>query len=153
VTRCDQVVVAPVLRIMDFDDYCKKDPAFITMSVYMINLLRTKDANSLFHSILYGNLRNKPAFLPGAPGCLDFVSRMGPRVAICFNGGMAEAKEILAAYDKFASCKNGSNGGDSSKKNSTDCPKNESSNDGKQVNYLPKFISFLLGCIRDFKRH
>ena len=138
---------------MDFDDYCKKDPAFITMSVYMINLLRTKDANSLFHSILYGNLRNKPNFLPGAPGCLDFVSKMGPRVAICFNGGMAEAKEILAAYDKFASCKNKSNIGGSSKKNSTDCSKNADVQDEKQVNYLPKFISFLLGYFRDFKRH
>ena len=124
---------------MDFDDYCKKDPAFITMSVYMINLLRTKDANSLFHSILYGNLRNKPDFLSGAPGCLDFVSRSGPRVAVCFNGGKDEAKEILAAYEKFTKCKSGGDGGDDKKKNTTDCDSAaKKKEDEKQVNILLK---------------
>ena len=73
----------------------------------MVNLLRTKDANSLFYSILYGNLVNKPAILPGAPGCVDFQAKLGARAAVCFAGGNDEANEILKAYDAFKNCQTG----------------------------------------------
>lgn len=124
---------------MDFDDYCKKDPAFITMSVYMINLLRTKDSNSLFHSILYGHLRNKPSFLPGAPGCLDFESKTGSRVAICLAGGKDEAQEVLNAFEKFKSCKDGPIG---PARNSTDsCTKEDK--DKPIVNIYLVYLIFI----------
>jgi hypothetical protein len=106
VSRCDQVVLAPVKRIKTFDDYCQKEDAFITMSVYMVNILRSKDPNSLVSSILYTNAERKPSILGGAPGCLDFAGRGSQRVAVCLSSN-DEAKEILAAYEEFWNCQMG----------------------------------------------
>jgi hypothetical protein len=106
VTRCDQVVLVPVKRIKNFDDYCQKDDAFLTMSIYMVNVLKTKDPSSLVTSMLYSNAERKPNILGGAPGCIDFAGRGGNRVAICLSSN-DEAKEILAAYEEFWKCQMG----------------------------------------------
>lgn len=105
VTRCDQVVLVPVKRIKNFDDYCQKDDAFLTMSVYMVNILKTKDPKSLITSMLYTNADRRPSILGGAPGCVDFSGR-GARVAVCL-GSNDEAKEILEAYEEFWNCQMG----------------------------------------------
>lgn len=107
VKSCDQVILVPVKRISNFNDYCKKDEGFLTMSVYMVNLFETKDSNKLVESITLDKMTNIPVPLAGAPGCIDF--RGGDkRIAACFEENDA-VNQLIQAYQDFMRCRNGDN--------------------------------------------
>ena len=107
VKSCDQVLLIPGQRITDFNDYCKKNDGFLTMSVYMFNLFEVKDSNKLLESITLDRMTNMPTHLSGAPACVDF--RGGDRrIAFCLdNNDIVE--QLIEAYTDFMRCRMGEN--------------------------------------------
>jgi hypothetical protein len=108
VKRCDQVILVEVNRIKDFNDYCKVEKAFFTMSVYIINLFESKNSDKLIESITLDKLANVPKYLEGAPNCLDFYGKTGKRMGICFES-QTKAESIIEAYKAFMKCRMGDN--------------------------------------------
>jgi hypothetical protein len=108
IKRCDQVVLLPVKRMTDFNDYCKTSEAFFTMSVYMVNLFESKDSNKLLESITLDKLTNVPTQIVGAPNCLDFKGTNGKRMGICFSNEV-EVKNIIYGFKDFMKCRLGDN--------------------------------------------
>lgn len=107
VKSCDQVLLIPVKRIMDFNDYCQKQDGFFTMSIYMVNLFEAKDSNKLVESITMDKLNNVPRALAGAPGCIDFRGDT-KRIAVCLDSpDMVD--QLIQAYMDFMRCRMGDN--------------------------------------------
>ncbi len=107
VKSCDQVLLIPVQRIVDFNDYCKKQDGFFTMSVYMVNLFEAKDSNKLLESITLDKITTVPRTLAGAPGCIDFLSG-NKRIAVCLKGDEL-VQQVIQAYQSFLRCRMGDN--------------------------------------------
>ena len=107
VKSCDQVLLIPAKRILNFDDYCQKQDGFFTMSIYMVNLFEAKDSNKLVESITMDKLTNIPSKLAGAPGCIDFRGST-KRIAVCV-GSQDTVDQLIQAYMDFMRCRMGDN--------------------------------------------
>jgi hypothetical protein len=105
VKSCDQVLLIPAKRIMDFNDYCKRQDGFFTMSIYMVNLFEAKDSNKLVESITMDQLTNLPVALAGAPGCIDFRGS-SKRIAVCLDSPDI-VDQLIQAYMDFMRCRMG----------------------------------------------
>jgi hypothetical protein len=105
VKSCDQVLLIPGKRILDFNDYCKKQDGFFTMSIYMVNSFEAKDSNKLVDSITMDKMTKLPTHLVGAPGCVDFRGSSN-RIAICLDNPEL-VDQIIKAYSDFLSCRRG----------------------------------------------
>jgi len=104
VERCDQVLLLPGKKL-NLKDYCSKEDAFMTLSIYMANLFLTKDSNKLIESIPMDQITMVPAKMPGAPTCTMYQTRF-KSFAFCY-----ESEEILdqviEAYMEFFRCRRG----------------------------------------------
>lgn len=107
VKRCDQVLLIPAERITDYKNYCKKESAFFTMSIYMINVFESQDSNKLLQSIPLDKITNMPTHLTGAPGCIDFQAEDN-RISICVKTDEL-VDQLIEAYMAFSRCRKGDN--------------------------------------------
>jgi len=102
VERCDQVLLLPGKKL-NLKDYCSKEDAFMTLSIYMANLFLSKDSNKLIESIPMDQITVMPSRMPGAPTCAQYQTRF-KSFAFCY-----ETEEILdqviEAYHEFFSCR------------------------------------------------
>jgi hypothetical protein len=105
VKSCDQVLLVPVKRILDLNDYSKREDGFLTMSIYMINLFEQKDSNKLIESISMNKLRNIPSPLTGAPGCINFKGS-SKKIGICVENNTL-VQELIKANEDFKKCAKG----------------------------------------------
>lgn len=107
IKRCDQVLLIPGQRILSFDDYCQKQDAFFTMSIYMVNVFDGQDPSKLLQSITMDKITHMPTHLAGSPGCIDFQGE-SKRMAMCFkNAEMVD--ELIEAHQAFMRCRKGDN--------------------------------------------
>jgi len=107
IKRCDQVLLIPGQRITDMTDYCKKTDAFMTMSVYLINLFDAKDPTKLIESISVDRLNNVPVPLAGSPGCIDFQGK-DRRIAFCLKNDDL-VQQLIEAFGDLMRCRMGDN--------------------------------------------
>ena len=68
VERCDQILLIHGKKL-NLDNYCEKEDAFMTMSIYMINFFTERDSNKLIESYPMNEITAIPTPLAGAPGC------------------------------------------------------------------------------------
>lgn len=107
VKRCDQILLLPGKRL-DPADYCKKDDAFMTMSIYMMNFFLTKDPNKLVESFPMYEITQIPSALPGAPGCTMWMTKTRS-FPFCY--ASAEIlDQVIEAYYAFLNCRKGPQG-------------------------------------------
>jgi hypothetical protein len=104
VKRCDQVLLLPGKKL-NLKDYCTKEDAFMTLSIYMANLFLTKDSNKLIESIPMDQMTTIPSPIPGAPGCTTFSSRF-KSWAFCYESE-AILGQVIEAYKEFMTCRKG----------------------------------------------
>lgn len=105
--RCDQVILLPVERLTDWNDYCKKTKGYFSLSVYMANMFETKDSGKLIESISLDKA-SIPMIVPGAPNCIQLDGPNMKRIGVCFKT-KDETKEIMTAYKDFMRCRLGDN--------------------------------------------
>lgn len=107
VKRCDQILLLPGKKL-DPKDYCRKEDAFMTMSIYMSNFFLKKDPNKLVESFPMDQINSIPQALPGAPGCTMWTTKTRS-FPFCY-----ESQEILdqviEAYYAFMNCRRGPQG-------------------------------------------
>jgi hypothetical protein len=106
VKSCDQVLLINVKQT-NLADTCNRTAAFMTMSIYMVNLFDSKDPNKLLDSITFDKLSSQPQHLIGSPGCVTFQSQH-VQFGVCLNS-KDEAEEIIQAYEDFMRCRMGDN--------------------------------------------
>jgi hypothetical protein len=102
VTRCDQVLHIQVDRIKNMKNYCEKEPALFTMSIYVLNIFKTSNADSLISSVYLKRMRNEPRVLPGASLCIQ-ISEESSSFAFCLKTEK-DVEDVLATYAKFRNC-------------------------------------------------
>ena len=108
ITTCDQVVEIDAERITDYKDYSKKEKAFFTMSIYMVNMFGSKDSNTMKESISLDNFINTPSVLQGSVSCVDFFGMHDKRFSICLPD-KETAKNVIDTFNLFLKCRLGDN--------------------------------------------
>lgn len=104
VERCDQVLLLPGKKL-NLKDYCSKEDAFMTLSIYMANLFLTKDSNKLVESIPMDQVTMLPAKMPGAPTCTTYSTRF-KSFAFCYESEEI-LEQVIEAYKEFFRCRRG----------------------------------------------
>lgn len=104
VERCDQVLLLPGKKL-NLKDYCSKEDAFMTLSIYMANLFLTKDSNKLIESIPMDQVTQLPSKLPGAPSCTTYQTRF-KSFAFCYETEQI-LDQVIEAYKEFFRCRKG----------------------------------------------
>jgi hypothetical protein len=104
VERCDQILLIPGKK-MDNKDYCQKEEAFMTMSIYMINFFLTKDPNLLFDSYPMYEITQIPTQLAGAPDCTAWVTKHRSFL-FCYQNEEV-LHQVIDAYYDFLKCRSG----------------------------------------------
>jgi hypothetical protein len=107
VTSCGQVLQIDVTRILDMEDYGKRDTGYLTMNAYIINLFTSSSSGILIESMTMDNM-NRPSAIQGALNCTEFSAKGGKRVGICFDDEK-KASSVLKAYQSFMNCRMGDN--------------------------------------------
>ncbi len=104
VERCDQVLLIKG-KHMDLNDYCMKKDAFMTMSIYMLNLFEVQDSSKLVESIPMYQISTIPSPLQGALSCTQFQGTT-KSFGFCY-----DTKEVLGqiikAFKSFSNCMKG----------------------------------------------
>ena len=109
IKRCDQVVQIMASRIRDYNDYSLREPAFYTLSIYMINVFNGKDNTKLIDSINIENIANVPDIIPGSKNCLAFTDvKNQKKISMCLEDQdrVDDVKEVL---QKIMRCRMGDN--------------------------------------------
>lgn len=102
---CDQVIVIEGESIKDFTDYTKKQPAWFTLSLYMINMLGQRKANTIQNHILLQNLSALPSKILGAPKCIQFLDiARNNKIAMCLSREDL-ADQIISVYMDLLKCR------------------------------------------------
>lgn len=104
VERCDQILQIKGER-MNLDDYCIREPAFMTLSIYMANLFSARNPDKLQMSIHFDELVQVPAILAGTPKCIKWMGKNN-QWGFCYESA-AVAHQIVLAYQKFYECTKG----------------------------------------------
>lgn len=90
---------------MDLNDYCIQTPAFMTMSIYMVNLFDAQNPDKLKVSIPFDEIAQVPNVLTGTTKCIKYQGKSN-QFGFCY-----ETREvtfqIIEAYRKFYECKRG----------------------------------------------
>jgi len=107
VKRCDQILLIPGKKL-DPKDYCKKEDAFMTMSLYMTNFFLKIDPNKLVESYPLEQINNVPAPLPGAPGCTMWTTKKRS-FPFCYDSPDI-MDQVIEAYFAFMGCRRGPQG-------------------------------------------
>lgn len=109
---CDQVLIVEGETFSNPSDYSKREKAWFTLSVYMLNAFTfdkggKKDSQNLKNHMLLQQITNLPAEIYGAPGCMEyFDSKNMNRVVMCFSD-VGTANQIKEAYNAFMKCRLG----------------------------------------------
>ena len=94
-------------KIKNFDDYKEKEPAFFTMSAYLINMFEGQDANKLVESINISHIKVVPQVMQGAKNCLLFQDNFTFRkITVCLKSE-ASVMQIEKAFQNFMKCRMG----------------------------------------------
>jgi hypothetical protein len=102
VERCDQILLIHGKKL-DLADYCIKEDAFMTMSIYMVNFFLMKDANKLLESYPMNDITAIPSALPGAPGCTMWQTKT-KSFPFCYES-VEILDQVIQAYYKFLNCR------------------------------------------------
>jgi hypothetical protein len=107
VSNCEQVVMFEAERIKDLNDFKTREPAFFTMSAYMINMFEKKDVNKLTESINLSHIETLPQILPGALNCLHFQDKYTLReITVCLKSEES-VSQVETAFSNFMKCRMG----------------------------------------------
>jgi hypothetical protein len=90
---------------MDLNDYCIKSNAFLTLSIYMVNLFDGQNPDKLAASINFNEIKEVPRILVGTTKCIKFAGA-STQFGFCFNT-VDIANQIVTAYNKFYQCEKG----------------------------------------------
>jgi hypothetical protein len=94
-------------RIKDLDDFKSREPAFFTISAYMINMFDKKDAGKLSESINISHIKTLPQILQGAKNCLNFQDSFTFReITVCLKSEDS-VSQIEIAFQNFMKCRLG----------------------------------------------
>jgi hypothetical protein len=102
VKRCDQILLIHGKKL-DLLDYCIKDDAFMTMSIYMVNFFLKKDSNNLLDSYNMNDITAIPSALPGAPGCTMWQTKT-KSFPFCYES-VEILDQVTKAYYEFLHCR------------------------------------------------
>jgi hypothetical protein len=106
---CDQVIQISAQRLKDMNDYSVREPAFFTLSIYMINMFSGKDNTRLVDSINIENVANVPDIIQGSKTCLDFIdTKNSKRVTMCLED-QDRLDDIKEVFQKIMRCRMGDN--------------------------------------------
>jgi len=109
IKSCDQVVQISAQRLKDPEDYSLREPAFFTMSIYMINMFSGKDNTRLVESINVENIANVPDILKGTKTCLQFLdTRNAKNVSMCMEDS-DRVDDVKEAFQRIMRCRMGDN--------------------------------------------
>jgi hypothetical protein len=115
ITNCDQVVLISAERVKDHKDYLSREPAFFTMSAYLLNMFSTKDASKLLESINLSHVRIFPHVLLGTKNCLRFTDDVTSRnITLCLKDADT-LNDVKDLYEQFMTCRAGKDFKDVSK--------------------------------------
>lgn len=107
VKRCDQILLLPGKKLNP-SDYCDKDDAFMTMSIYMLNFFLKKNPNKLVESFPMYEIQAIPSALPGAPGCTMWMTKTRS-FPFCYESAEI-LEQVIEAYYAFLNCRKGPQG-------------------------------------------
>jgi hypothetical protein len=105
VKDCNQIFLVDAERIINMEDYSKREKALFTMTIYIANIFQSKDINKLVDSITMDRMVQPPTHIPGAPGCLNFAAD-SRNIAFCVKD-MNIANQLVQAYFDFHNCREG----------------------------------------------
>lgn len=105
VERCDQILQIKGKK-MSLTDYCIQTPAFMTLSIYMVNLFDGATPDKLSQSINFNEIRDVPMILQGTTKCMKFQGKSSA-FGFCYDTHEI-AEQIVTAYTKFYNCSKGS---------------------------------------------
>ena len=111
VKTCDQVLfISGAKRLTDYDDCTAREPAFFTMSMYMVNYFKKNISSTLQQTIYIESMSQMPSYVPGTKKqCLNFYdSRTPGGFAICFEDAAVTAT-LYASFMNFMKCRMGDN--------------------------------------------
>jgi hypothetical protein len=109
IKTCDQVIQITAQRLKDYNDYSLREPAFFTISIYMINMFSGKDNTRLVESINIENVNNVPDIIPGSKSCLDFSDvKNKKRISLCLDD-QERVDDVKEALQKIMRCRMGDN--------------------------------------------
>jgi len=107
VKRCDQILLLPGKKLNP-KDYCEKEDAFMTMSIYMMNFFLKKDPNKLVESFNMYEISQIPSAMPGAPGCTMWMTKTRS-FPFCY-ASPEILEQVIDAYYAFMNCRKGPQG-------------------------------------------
>lgn len=107
VKRCDQILLIPGKKL-DMKDYCLKEDAFMTLSIYMANFFLKKNPNKLLESFPMDQITAIPSALPGAPGCCMWTTKHRS-FPYCYQSEEI-LEQVIQAYYDFLNCRKGPQG-------------------------------------------
>lgn len=107
VKRCDQILLLPGKKLNP-KDYCEKEDAFMTMSIYMMNFFLKRDPNKLVESFNMYEITQIPSAMPGAPGCTMWMTKTRS-FPFCY-ATPEILEQVIDAYYAFMNCRKGPQG-------------------------------------------
>jgi hypothetical protein len=107
VKRCDQILLLPGKKLNP-KDYCDKEDAFMTISIYMMNFFLKKDPNKLVESFNMYEITQIPSQMPGAPGCTMWMTKTRS-FPFCY-ASVEILEQVIDAYYAFMNCRKGPQG-------------------------------------------
>jgi len=109
VDKCDRMFYIKAKTLPDYDDYSKKDNAFYTFNLFMINILKDSNVGSLVDSIFLDHIKHVPHILRGSAYCVIFMQDDSKKnITMCFEK-MENAEQIIESFNKFTRCRRGDN--------------------------------------------
>lgn len=112
VKSCDQVLyISDAQRIINYDDCNSREPAFFTMSFYMVNFFSKNDSSTLKQSILINDMTTLPSYIPGTnKKCLSFENGKTTEkgFGICFKDSK-DTESLFESFMSFMKCRMGDN--------------------------------------------
>ena len=106
VKSCDQILLIHATTFLDENDYSKRKPAFLTISIFMINIFDSADNTKLVNSIYMNDINRVPSVIKGSKDCVGFNDEKHNRnINMCYEN----PDEILNAFQAFTRCRSGDN--------------------------------------------
>lgn len=108
IKRCDQILLIPGKK-MNNKNYCIKQNAFMTMSIYMMNFFLEKNPDKLIESFPMYEITQIPTKMSGAPGCTTWKTKHRS-FNFCYRNE-AILDQVIKAYYAFLNCRRGNTNG------------------------------------------
>jgi hypothetical protein len=96
-------------KVKDHNDYLTREPAFFTMSAYLVNMFGAKDSSKLLESINLSHVKIFPSILTGTKNCLFILDHLTARnITLCLKDSDT-VKQVKELYQQFMICRAGRN--------------------------------------------